>query len=126
MSSVSSDSSYENKIIDLHTNLMLPTRGTVKRVVYHDQESAELASRAAMENAVHSSTIQCVTPSNQKSGIKIYKRDLDDDDSSGNGVNVSSSFYKRFLKREGNYKEQLLQKDHEIHYLNREAVQVKG
>ena len=118
MSSYSSDSSYEKNITDLHVNIMLSSRSsTVKRVIYPDRESAELASRAAMENATHSCTVHCVTPSHIKSGSKRYKTEPDDDDSSGQGVNVSTSFYKRFLKREGEYKEQLLQKDHEIHYL---------
>ena len=67
MLSYSSDSSYEKNITDLHVNLMLPSRGTtVKRVIYPDRESAELASRAAMENATYSGMLEYATCRNTR------------------------------------------------------------
>ena len=95
---------------------MLPSRQKGYRFLYKDRESAELASRAAMEHEVHRDVPQCITPSSLHRKGR-YKRDFDDDEYSDDGVNVSSAFYNRFLERECEYKNQLLQKDHEICYL---------
>ena len=69
-----------------------------------------------MEHVVHRDVPQCITPSpSHRKGR--YKRELDHDEYSDDGVNVSPAFYNRFLERECEYKNQLLQKDHEISHL---------
>ena len=117
MSNICSDSSYEKNIEDLHVNLMMPSCEKDERFVYPDRNAAELASRAAMSNDVHSSAPLCITPSCHRGGSKRLKEDHDEDNCSDSGVNVSSTFYNRFLRREGKYKKKLLQKDHEIAHL---------
>ena len=112
---LSSNCSYQKKIIDLYVDHMSSSRQKGYVFLYKDQESAELASRAAMEHIVHRDVPQCITPASRGRGK--YKRCFEDDDCSDDGVNVSSGFYNKFLERECEYKNQLLQKDNEISHL---------
>ena len=94
---------------------MMPSRQKGNRFLYKDRESAQLASHCAMENIVHRDVPHCITPSSSRKGR--YKRELDNDDCSDDGVNVLSEFYNRFLAREREYKNSLTQRDSEICHL---------
>ena len=87
---LSSNCSYQKKIIDLYVDHMSLSRQKGYVFLYKDQESAELASRAAMEHIVHRDVPQCITPASRGRGK--YKRCFEDDDCSDDGVNVLLDF----------------------------------